>query len=383
MTDKKRPKLRRPHLAYLSVEISRHGKERAYFRRNGRRIRLLARMLDDQGAYTPEFMEQYTAALRGDLKPADISTVPTVQEGSFEWLCQQYFASPKFQGFDPATQRDKRGVLGRFNKNVGHLPYRLYERRHMLEAQRKRADTPGAADKLVKYIRSLFNWAIENDLAEHNPAKGVPKINTASQGWPTWTLAEIVRYRERWPIGTRPRLALELLLYTGARRSDVVRLGRQCEAEGYLSFTEQKGRRSSPKRTTIPILPELRAVLDQSPVGEMTYLETERGTTYSAEGFGNEFRGWCRDAGLDHLSAHGLRKAAATMLAERGATAPQLCAIFGWNKLETAQRYIRQADKSRMADDGLRLMSGEQNRGEIVSLRARKNFSATTKGKKS
>jgi hypothetical protein len=46
---------------------------------------------------------------------------------------------------------------------------------------------------------------------------------------------------------------------------------------------------------------------------------------------------WFDAAGLPHCSSHGLRKAAAVIPAENGATAPELCAIFGWSELETAE----------------------------------------------
>ena len=52
----------------------------------------------------------------------------------------------------------------------------------------------------------------------------------------------------------------------------------------------------------------------------MTFLMTEWGKPFTSNGFGNWFRDQCNDAGLSQCSAHGLRKARATILAERGAT---------------------------------------------------------------
>ncbi len=48
-------------------------------------------------------------------------------------------------------------------------------------------------------------------------------------------------------------------------------------------------------------------------------------------------RGWCDEAGLSQFSSHGVRKAAAVALAESGASASELMAIFGWTNLKTAQ----------------------------------------------
>jgi site-specific recombinase XerD len=60
-------------------------------------------------------------------------------------------------------------------------------------------------------------------------------------------------------------------------------------------------------------------------------------------------RDWCDAAGLHHCSPHGLRKASAVAIAESGVTAPELCAVFGWGKLETAEIYIREANAARMS----------------------------------
>jgi integrase len=42
----------------------------------------------------------------------------------------------------------------------------------------------------------------------------------------------VTAYEKRWPIGTRQRVWLDVLLYTGLRRGDAVRLGRQHIREG-------------------------------------------------------------------------------------------------------------------------------------------------------
>jgi Phage integrase family len=63
-------------------------------------------------------------------------------------------------------------------------------------------------------------------------------------------------------------------------------------------------------------------------------------------------RDWCNQAGLTRCSAHGLRKAAATIAANNGATAHQLMAIFGWKSLKQAENYTRKADRKRSPATG-------------------------------
>lgn len=150
------------------------------------------------------------------------------------------------------------------------------------------------------------------------------------------------------------------MLYTGARRSDVVRLGRQMERDGVLAFTEAKGRVHAVKQRMLPILPELRAALDATPSGHLTYLVTEFGKPFTPAGFGNWFRRRCNEAGLPHCSAHGLRKAGATIAANNGATEHQLMAIFGWQSPKQAARYTEAANRAKLAADAMHLLVVEQ-----------------------
>jgi hypothetical protein len=48
-------------------------------------------------------------------------------------------------------------------------------------------------------------------------------------------------------------------------------------------------------------------------------------------------------------SAHGLRKASATIAAESGATESELNAMFGWSGYQLAQLYTRKADRKKLA----------------------------------
>lgn len=86
-----------------------------------------------------------------------------------------------------------------------------------------------------------------------------------------------------------------------------------------------------------PWLPELEAIVTATRCGDMTFLVNGRGVGFTANGFGNCFRERCDEAGLSKCTAHGLRKAGATIAAERGATASQLMAIFDWSSISQAE----------------------------------------------
>ena len=158
-------------------------------------------------------------------------------------------------------------------------------------------------------------------------------------GFHAWDDAEIAQFEAaRHPIGTKARLALALLLYTGQRRSDIVVFGRQHVKAGWLHFVQHKNRNRSPVTLELPILPELQSVIDQSPTGDMTYLVTEFGKPFTNNGFGTGSAIGAVTGPIDG-SAHGLRKASARRLAEWGATTEQIKAWCGWKTAKEADRY--------------------------------------------
>jgi integrase len=226
----------------------------------------------------------------------------------------------------------------------------------------RKSDLPEAANSRVKAIRQVLAWGIEQEHVRTNAAREVPYLKGKPGGFHSWEIGEVQKFQERHPIGTKARLALGLLLYTGQRRSDVVLFGRQHVHQGALKFTQVKGRNRSPKRLELPILSELQEIIDASPTGHMTFLVTEFGKPFTANGFGGWFRRRCDEAGLRHCSAHGLRKAGAAIAAENGATESQLMAIFGWESMKEAARYTKAARQNKLARDAMPLLLRAKDR---------------------
>jgi integrase len=223
----------------------------------------------------------------------------------------------------------------------------------------RRAEKPGAANNRLKYVSSMLSWAVERNLIRTNPARDVKPLRYATAGFHAWTPDEVKRFEAHHKIGTKARLALSLMLFLGVRRGDVVTLGRQHVHDGVIRFVP-KTRRKKMHAIEIPILPELAAIIDASPTGDLTFLMTRWGKPFTANGFGNWFHR-CNEAGLPRCSAHGLRKAGATIAAERGATDRQLMAMFGWESSRQATTYTASADRKRLAAEAARLMASDHS----------------------
>jgi hypothetical protein len=67
-------------------------------------------------------------------------------------------------------------------------------------------------------------------------------------------------------------------------------------------------------------------------------------------------------------------------MAESGASASEMCALFGWSKLETAEIYIRDANKRIMVDSAFARLD-EQRKLQSVSLQGRELGSETNRRK--
>lgn len=235
----------------------------------------------------------------------------------------------------------------------GDKPFALMEPRHIKMLRDEKAG-PEAANGVLKALRRMFKWAHERELLSHNPAVSVSKVKHKTVGYHSWTVDEVRQFEAAHETGTTPRLAMALLLYTGARRGDVVTFGPHMVSDGSLTFVASK----TGAPVTIPIHPDLQEQLKNVDRSAKAYLIGGHGKPYTPDGFGIRFREWCNAAALEHCSAHGLRKAGATLAAERGATESELNAIFGWGEgSNEARRYTRAARQKVLAGRAAQLIS--------------------------
>lgn len=357
-----RPKKTLPK--HVVEEADRHGNVRIYFRKGrGKRIRLEAKPGSDA------FWLEYTAALAGKEKEPP-KAKRTVQKGTFRALAVDYMASVEFRLLDQSTRDQRRRVIESMLLEplkpgsadlFAEMPMEHFGAKHVKVLRDRKASAPEAANHRLKTLGPMFKWAIGEKLIETNFARDVPKFKTGSEGHHTWTVEEVELYIARHPLGTKAHLALALLLFSGQRISDVAQFGRQHlreDAEGALTihFTQRKNRNRKPVSLALPVLEPLAEAIAAAQTGDLTFLVTEYGRGFSVKGLGNKFRTWCDEAGLNHCSAHGLRKAGATIAAENGATEHQLMAIFGWTRSEQATLYTRKARQRVLAGSSMHLI---------------------------
>lgn len=336
----------RPRPPHLHRETNRHGKPVWYVRvGKGQRIRIRA----EHG--TKEFEGAYQAALRGEAAPVK----GKFTAGTLGWLIDRYRESAAWTSLSLATRRQRENIFKHIVASAGNEQAVRIDRKTIAAGRDRRRNTPNAARHFVQTMRGLYSWAAEAELVPADPTQGVSVPRSSTDGHHTWTEEECARFEAKWPLGTRERVAFDVLLYTGLRRGDAVKLGRPHVRDGVASIrTEKTG-----EMVTIPILPPLAASIAAGPIGDLTFIAGKRGRPVTKESFGTWFREACNAAGVPG-SAHGLRKAGATRAAENGATVAMLEALFGWRGGGMASLYTRKADRTRLAKDAAgKLMSAQ------------------------
>ncbi len=344
---------------HCSYNVDRHGKRRVRFRKAGFTTYLHGT------PWGEDFMRAYAAALDGVAAQKGQAGAERTRPGSVSALLVRYYRSPEFLGLKPSTQTTYRGILERFRAEHGHRLVHQMTRDKVKVVLGKMSATPSAANNLKRLLAMLMDFAVDIGMADHNPVRGMKGYRVSSAGFHTWTEGEIAQFEAAHPIGTNARLALALLLYSGQRRGDVVRMGWQhVTKEGRLKVVQEKTGRA----LEIAIHPALRAILNAQPREHLTFLTTKHGAAYTAAGFGNAFRDWCNEAGLTNCSAHGLRKAAARRLAEAGNSANRIASVTGHKTLKEVERYTREADQRKLADEAVASLASTESEQKLSNL---------------
>src|SRR5262249_37014949 len=139
-----------------------------------------------------------------------------------------------------STQTTRRNIIERFRKEHGRKPIARLERAHIKDIIGAKAETPEAANNLLKMLRVLLDYAVSIDMLASNPAIGVKRYKSRPDGIHTWSEAEIAQFEAAYPVGMKERLALALAIYTGQRVSDVARMGWQHVKDGWIALRQQK-----------------------------------------------------------------------------------------------------------------------------------------------
>ena len=263
--------------------------------------------------------------------------------GSIGDVVSRYRASPEFKRLAPTTRKTYMESLGLLEQAFfADEPITAVTAAWLYEARDALSDTPRQADKFLAMMSVLLNFSIARGLRQDNPAQHVKKLR-AGKSFEPWPDAAIERFRA----SANPRMvwAMELALYTGQRRSDVLAMRWNQIENGLIAVEQQK----TGERLHIPLHPHLEDVLTGIPRKGMGIVHRADGRPYSGDGFASIFQREKKRLGLGALQFHGLRHTAGQRLAEAGCSDREIMAILGHRTAAMVTRYTRGAEQKRLA----------------------------------
>lgn len=354
----------------VSSFVDRHGKERFRYRKSGQRTYYFRCPPETDG-----FKLELNALSAGQPAPSVSRAAP----GTIDDLITRFYGSAGWEGAGADTKRVRRGILEAFRakhgaKRVAKVTFEHIEAILVAKSRKQVDEDTGrtfggkeAARSLRKQLVRLFAYGVKLGMIDHNPAERADRVKVPKTGgFHTWTETEIEQYQRHWALGTKARLALEIILWTGQRRGDARLFGRKHLKGGQIRYRMAK----TGKELWLPAAQQLLEAIAAMPTtGLETFLVTDFGKPFSRAGLGNKMREWCDAAGLPGCTAHGLRKAIARRLAESGAGNQGIKSVGGWSGDAEVATYTAEVDQRNLADVTLGRLSDQHlaNRGEKVA----------------
>lgn len=268
----------------------------------------------------------------------------------FKEVVQRY-ASDHNPGWKKLARRSKEIYLNglRYLHRFDDIEVRKITRPMVIQLRDDMYDMSGMCRVALTCLSNVLGYAHDRGWVEYNQAlniKGLP----SPKGIVRWSDDEIALFMDTAP--KELRYAVALALYTGQRRSDLVRM-RWPDYDGdFIKVRQQKTNRY----LEIPVHKRLKVVLDEieRPTGKIDYiLLNSHREPWQADWLRERIKRHCRAIGIKDRSIHGLRKSAASKLAEAGCTIHQIQAITGHTSVKEIENYTRAVDQRRLAQEAM------------------------------
>jgi integrase len=348
----------RPNLPRYVDLVRAKGSDYLYFRRHGQRWRL------PNDPASSEFQKAYLELLSGtNFDPAP----RRVADGSVAALIRDYRRSDEFLNLKPKTQRDYGRMLDFFAPIESH-PADAVRRRHIRELRNALAGK-GRTQQLFGQVASLlFNFAVDNDYCETNPASRMKRVGRA-RAYKAWSDAECAAFEASNP-ARHVMTGYMLGRYTGQRRGDVLKMARNAYNAGLIAVKPSKTERHADdnEQLLIPAHARLRAYLADLPRHALLFVVDEAGRALDETSFSKDFRRALNTARLAHLHFHGLRHTAGAALAEAGCSEKEIMAVLGHKTLSMVQKYTAGARRRRLATSAIAKLEGTGTERESAKL---------------
>lgn len=266
------------------------------------------------------------------------------QGDTIEALMLAYEHSPEWRKLSASTQATYTRYLTYF-AGIGHLQAATFDRRSVMELRDHVAEDrgDGAANTFMIAASSLFSWAVKRGWLVQSPCLRIERLEGGE--YPAWSWQEV---EHALPHLREPlRRAVILALYTGQRRGDVCQMTWAAYNGSKIRVRQEKTRQPM----VIPCHPSLSAELDRWERIAPTMLTSDNGRPWRPSHISNAMCDALRriKGFPEHRNMHGLRKLAATLLAEAGCSTHEIAAITGHKSLAMIALYTASAEQEKLA----------------------------------
>jgi len=263
------------------------------------------------------------------------------------------------------TVRNRPRTIAEYRRNwntharphLGKLKVAEVTRTHVREVINKMGDRRTTANRVLALLSVMFNFAIEHEQRTDNPASNIPKYRENAREI-AFTDDELSRIAKAIPGEREPwaRVALSLLIVTGARVSEVLKAEwsefdlDDSEPAWRIPASRMKGG----KPHTYPLDPDTVALIrdwrTSAPVVSPVWLfptSTGTGPKTSLQ------KPWGRiktAAKVTRGVLHSFRHTFLTRLAESGASAVDIKTAAGHADVATSMKYVHAAETARLRE---------------------------------
>ena len=265
----------------------------------------------------------------------------------FAELLREWLASPEWKALAPGTRKNWIRFIDQAEAKWGGTPLTIWSDPRMLPKiiawRNEAADKPKTADERVKVLRQLLEWGRLNGRIPVNVANGIPTLyRGGNRADIIWIEEDMAAFTAKALELERPQVVdgMRLAALTGLRRADLVAATFSHVGEKTLSLTAAKVSARKRRRVFVPLIPELRALLEElrsrhRAQNGNTLLVNSFGHPWTGDGFGGSFNRIRDAAGIRHEDGklkhlHDLRGTYATKLILEGATDKEIAEIMGW-----------------------------------------------------
>lgn len=284
--------------------------------------------------------------------------------GTIGALLIAYRQSPEWRALKKTSQQNYNYSL-RWLERLAYVPLAELKRKEIVALRDivNGKSGPASAAVFVRVVSSLMTWAVDREWIEYNPASHIKTPRSGS--WKAWTEADA--HKAAAVLEEPLRRVIILGMYTGQRRADLCAMKWSSYDGTAIRLTQQKTGVS----LVLPVHPALKTELDRwkRETASIFILTSLTGKPWNPASLTVRMTRQRKEAELSpNLNIHGLRKLAATLLAEAGCTTHEVAAITGHKTLAMVQHYTASASQEKLAKAAIaRMETGSVNRQETGS----------------